>query len=368
MLKTPMAACLIATTFVAVPALAQTSAPATNPPALNNQAPAAARMSGPNVNAAEFVNQAANSDMFEIQSSQLALTKTQENRIRDFAQHMIQDHTAASDKLKAAAKDQTVPANLDQEHTQMLQQLQQVAGNDFNRSYVQMQFNGHQKAVALFEAYAQNGDNAQLKQLAQETVPTLREHLQQITQIRSTLFAPARVGQNEPGQTGQQFMTQEQPGQWRASKLRGLNIYNSNNEKIGDVNELIVDNSGTIQAAIVGVGGFLGVGERDVAIPFDQIKFANEPRAPAPTGATGTTGTTAGTTAPSGTVAAPASPNAPATATAPATPTAPATTGAVPADQTVAGAAARSGPDHGVLTMNMTKDQLRAVPEFKYAR
>jgi sporulation protein YlmC with PRC-barrel domain len=153
-------------------------------------------------------------------------------------------------------------------------------------------------------------------------------------------------------------MTQMQPGQWRASDLEGLNVYNQNNETIGDISELIVDNSGKIQAVVVGVGGFLGIGERDVAIPFDQIRFVNEPRATTgTTGATGTTAGTTGTTAPSGTVAAPASPNAPATATAPATTTAPA-----------AGAAARTGPDHAVLTANMTKEQLRAVPEFRYAR
>jgi hypothetical protein len=144
-----------------------------------------------------------------------------------------------------------------------------------------------------------------------------------------------------------------------------LNVYNQNNETIGDISELIVDNSGKIQAVVVGVGGFLGIGERDVAFPFDQIRFVNEPRAATgTTGATGTTVGTTGTTAPSGTVAAPTSPNAPA----PATTTAPGAPGAAPAGQTAAGAAARTGPDHAVLTANMTKDQLRAVPEFRYAR
>jgi sporulation protein YlmC with PRC-barrel domain len=165
------------------------------------------------------------------------------------------------------------------------------------------------------------------------------------------------------------WMTQEQPGQWRASKLDGLNVYNQNNEKIGDISELIVDSSGTIQAVVVGVGGFLGIGEQDVAIPFDQIKFVNEPLAVA---------TTATTTDPN----APAAPRAPATATAPATPaapgtvnpnapaitgTVPTTTGTVATDRSAA-AANRSTPDHAVLTMNMTKDQLKAAPEFKYAR
>jgi hypothetical protein len=62
-----------------------------------------------------------------------------------------------------------------------------------------------------------------------------------------------------PMNTGN-WMTQEQPGQWRASKLEGLDIYNQNNEKIGDISELLVDSSGKIQAVVVGVGGFLGIG------------------------------------------------------------------------------------------------------------
>ena len=77
------------------------------------------------------------------------------------------------------------------------------------------------------------------------------------------------------------WMTQEKPGQWRASKIEGLNVYNNNNEKIGDISELLVDQNGKVEAVVIGVGGFLGMGEHDVAVPFDQIKFVNEPRAAA---------------------------------------------------------------------------------------
>ena len=150
------------------------------------------------------------------------------------------------------------------------------------------------------------------------------------------------------------WMTQEQPGQWRASKLEGLDIYNQNNEKIGDISELLVDSSGKIQAVVVGVGGFLGIGERDVAIPFEQIRLVNESRVVA---------TAATTTDPN----APAPPRVTATAPGAASTTAPTTTGTVATDRT-ADAAARAAPDHAMLTTNMTKDQLKAAPEFKYAR
>jgi sporulation protein YlmC with PRC-barrel domain len=158
------------------------------------------------------------------------------------------------------------------------------------------------------------------------------------------------------------WMTQPQPGQWRASKLRGLNVYNENNEKIGDIDELIVDNSGKVQTVVIGVGGFLGIGERSVAIPLDQIRFVNEPRAVA----------TANTANPN----APATPAAPGATTTTATnntaansansTNAPATTGTATTTRTAD--VNRSAPDHAILTVNMTKDQLKAAPEFKYAR
>ena len=123
---------------------------------------------------------------------------------------------------------------------------------------------------------------------------------------------PAPSATTQPMSTGN-WITQEQPGQWRTSKLEGLNVYNNNNESIGEIKELLVDNSGKIQAVVLGVGGFLGMGEHHVAVPFDQIKFVNEPRASV-------------TTAPAGTGTAT---TAPPTATTPAPGTAPTTTGTV---------------------------------------
>ncbi|SCY49417.1 PRC-barrel domain-containing protein [Microvirga guangxiensis] len=144
-------------------------------------------------------------------------------------------------------------------------------------------------------------------------------------------------------------MTQMQPGQWRASQIEGLDVYNQNNEKIGDISEMLVDESGKIQAVVIGVGGFLGIGERDVAISFDQVKFVNEPRANATaantnTGAPGTATTTA---APNTTGS-----------------TAGTTTGSTATTATTADNANRTSPDHAMV--NMTKDQLKSMPEFKY--
>ena len=66
-------------------------------------------------------------------------------------------------------------------------------------------------------------------------------------------------------------------GQWRASKLMGLSVYNEGNEKLGDINELILDKNGKVNAVVLGIGGFLGMGEHDIAVSMDKLKFVEEP-------------------------------------------------------------------------------------------
>lgn len=84
--------------------------------------------------------------------------------------------------------------------------------------------------------------------------------------------APAAV---VPAATGSNA-TMQSASDWRSSKVVGLNVYNSKDEKIGDINDLIIGSNGAITHAIVGVGGFLGIGEKNVAIPFATVKMARD--------------------------------------------------------------------------------------------
>jgi sporulation protein YlmC with PRC-barrel domain len=77
-----------------------------------------------------------------------------------------------------------------------------------------------------------------------------------------------------------------QPGQMRASKLIGMNIKNTANETIGEINELILDKSGKVVAVVVGVGGFLGIGQREVAIDYSALTVNYDPNAMTDAGAT----------------------------------------------------------------------------------
>ena len=123
-------------------------------------------------------------------------------------------------------------------------------------------------------------------------------------------------------------------GEWRASKLVGVAVYNNGNEKVGDINDVILDSGGRVANVVIGVGGFLGMGERNVAVGFDQLKFVTEPMKTASNDPAGK----ASSTNPQNT-----------------------TTGSASKSST------RSDvwyPDHVVLNTN--KDQLRNMPEFKY--
>jgi len=72
-----------------------------------------------------------------------------------------------------------------------------------------------------------------------------------------------------------QFMTKMETNQMMASDLIGTRVISANNESIGDINDVILDRNGQVMAAVIGVGGFLGIGEKDVAVPFRSLEFMN---------------------------------------------------------------------------------------------
>jgi sporulation protein YlmC with PRC-barrel domain len=139
-------------------------------------------------------------------------------------------------------------------------------------------------------------------------------------------------------------------GEWRASKLVGVNVYNDANEKIGDINDVILDKSGKVESVILGVGGFLGMGEHYVAVAYDKLKWSNEP----PRSTTASTATST-TNRPATNVDSNARTAADGTAR---------TTGAATTTSEDRKANGYWYPDHAIY--NATKDQLKAMPQFKY--
>jgi putative membrane protein len=128
----------------------------------------------------DFVTEAANSDMLEIESSKLVAAKG-DAKDKAFAEQMIKDHTATSAELKGLVSSGKVqvnlPAAMDKAHGAKLDKLNSLSGADFIKAYEDMQVSAHKDAVSLFERYAKGGDNADLKGFAAKTLPHLQEHL-----------------------------------------------------------------------------------------------------------------------------------------------------------------------------------------------
>ena len=130
---------------------------------------------------ADFVKEAAMSDMLEIESSKIAQQKGNANE-KKFAGQMITDHTKTSSELKSMVSSGDVkaeiPAALDSSSQSKLDKLRDAKPEDFAAQYNPMQVSAHKDAVSLFERYAKGGDNAKLKDWTGKMLPTLQHHLE----------------------------------------------------------------------------------------------------------------------------------------------------------------------------------------------
>jgi sporulation protein YlmC with PRC-barrel domain len=163
--------------------------------------------------------------------------------------------------------------------------------------------------------------------------------------IGSALLATAAVAQTPNATTNNSMSApaaatsseSSYHGNWRSSKMVGLNVYNDSNEKLGAISDLLLDKNGKINAAVIGVGGFLGVGERLVAMSFDKLKFVDTP---VPSTSASTTAPASGTRSET-------------------------TTGSAATTTATTTKSHAWYPDHAVFSA--TKEQLTSMPEFKYS-
>jgi putative membrane protein len=130
----------------------------------------------------QFVNMAAVSSIFEIRTSEVALEKSQDEKVLAFARQMIADHQAALDRMTAvvaqAGVQTPMPTELDILSADKFNTLR--GESNFDVQYVRTQIESHEVAIALFQSYASGGDNEVLKQFAAETLPKLQEHRQML--------------------------------------------------------------------------------------------------------------------------------------------------------------------------------------------
>jgi len=141
--------------------------------------------------AAEFVQQAAESDVFEIESGQLATANSTTPEVVTFGENIIDDHTETSQTLMTIAQQNninvTMPTrqSLPQDKQAILTRLESKTGAEFDQDFVAEQLEAHQQAIALFERATNELENQAFRDYARNTLPTLQAHLEMVQELQN---------------------------------------------------------------------------------------------------------------------------------------------------------------------------------------
>jgi putative membrane protein len=132
-----------------------------------------------------YVEMAAASDLYEIQSGQLAQSRAQNPAIREFAQMLVDHHTQTTQQLTAAATAAGSPPtpNLMPMQARMITELQGASGAGFDRIFLRQQVQAHNMALALHSNYARDGDTPSLRAVATAATPIVQKHLDRARQL-----------------------------------------------------------------------------------------------------------------------------------------------------------------------------------------
>jgi putative membrane protein len=302
----------------------------------------------------DFAKKAAGDGMAEVKLGELAQQQAESDQVKQFGQRMVDDHGKANEKLKAIAEQKGIdlPQKMPDEAQQTYDQLQKKSGQEFDQAYMDKMVEDHHKAIDLFQQEAKGGQDPELQSFAEQTLPTLQQHLDLAQKDQEQATAAANQGQTgkqagdqsqasdqqtaapaaaagataatataatqapkepaneqqaatppssqppaatEPAATEkpatppsteqQQAATEpaatEKPvtppaaQQVNAEEVIGSKVVNNKGEEVGKVEDLVIDQD-KVQYAVISVGGFLGIGEKHVVVPVDQLKLGEK--------------------------------------------------------------------------------------------
>jgi putative membrane protein len=184
-----------------------------------------------------------------------------------------------------------LPQELSDEARQLHDELQQRSGEEFDQAYMDEMVSDHQEDVEEFQQYVEEGQDPELTSFAEQTLPVLQEHLALAQQTQEQVVAGGVTGEQPDAamQDQQQGAMQEQQpamqDQQQAAtrpqqpvsieEVLGSSVVNANGEEVAEIEDLVVDQN-QIHYAILSVGGFLGIGDKKVAIPLDQLQLGED--------------------------------------------------------------------------------------------
>jgi putative membrane protein len=144
----------------------------------------------------EFAEKAAEGGLMEVQLGKLAQEQAKDEQVVQFGERMVQDHGQANEKLMAIAEQKGVqlPQELPEDAQQKYEELQQLSDAEFDEAYMDEMVKDHEKDVELFEQQADSGEDPDLRAFAEETLPTLRKHLELAKEVQSQVTAAGEDG------------------------------------------------------------------------------------------------------------------------------------------------------------------------------
>jgi len=138
---------------------------------------------------AKFTTQAAVGGMAEVELGKMALEKSSNPQVKEFATMMVKDHGMANTELMAIAKQKniTLPSTVDDEHKKKMDDLSKKSGADFDKAYVDAMVSGHKSTLKLMEDELRDAKDADLKAFATKTAPIVQSHLVMINKINDSM-------------------------------------------------------------------------------------------------------------------------------------------------------------------------------------
>jgi putative membrane protein len=238
----------------------------------------------------EFARKAAEGGLKEVRLGELAQQQAESEEVQQFGQRMVEDHGQVNEQLKQIAEQKGIelPQELPDEAQQLHDELQQNSGAEFDQAYMDEMVSDHEEDVEAFEDYVESAQDPDLRTFAEQTLPTLREHLELARQTQEQVVAAAgemeqpdaaiEAEQQMQGaattEAEQQAVTQPQ-GEISIEEVLGSTVVNSAGEEVAEIEDIVLD-ANQKYYAILSVGGFLGIGDKKVAIPLDQLQLGED--------------------------------------------------------------------------------------------
>jgi putative membrane protein len=221
----------------------------------------------------DFATKAAQGGLKEVRLGELAQRQAASPEVQQFGQRMVQDHGQANEQLIQIMQGKGIelPQEMPKEAQQLHDELQQKSGAEFDQAYMEDMISDHQKDVETFQQYVETGQDPELRSFAEKALPILEQHRRLAQQTQEQVTAAAEGGEQPDAAAQQQAAAQpEEPVS--VEQVLGSRVVNPEGQEVGEIEDLVLDQN-QIAYAVVSVGGLLGLGEKRVAVPLDDLQL-----------------------------------------------------------------------------------------------